>query len=481
MHSSVHRISPLVQAALAAWLALSVLSALTAAEEAGERTLPQLIDPQGRTDEEQELLAGCEERIRQQRTAPLTVVVLDRQDDPVPDADVHVQQTRHAFLFGCNVYALDSFGDEGLNRRYAEQFAALLNYATLPFYWSAYEPQRGQTQEARLMKMAEWCAARGIATKGHPLVWHETVPGWLPPLDFARGESPRARGDPEPAEGPLDRDELLGLVEARVRGVVSGFVGSIDRWDVVNEATVSAGVDNPIGHWVKDVGSTAAVRQALEWAREAGPQAVLVVNDFNVWSDAYPQLLRELNAEGVSYDAIGLQSHMHAGTRPFTDWWQVCERYAALGKPLHFTEMTVLSGALQTDSDWRSHHLGWDTMPEGEELQAEYVANLYRLLFSHPAVQAITWWDFSDAAAWQGAPAGLVRKDMTPKPVYERLLQLIKDEWWTDETRRTDEDGRIALRGFCGDYRVIAQRGGRRAEVQATLRRDAPNEWRIRL
>jgi hypothetical protein len=51
-----------------------------------------------------------------------------------------------------------------------------------------------------------------------------------------------------------------------------------------------------------------------------------------------------------------------------------------------------------------------------------------------------------------GAPAGLVRADLTPKPVYKRLHRLIRERWWTEARGHTDRDGRLAFRGFCGDY-----------------------------
>jgi hypothetical protein len=75
------------------------------------------------------------------------------------------------------------------------------------------------------------------------------------------------------------------------------------------------------------------------------------------------------------------------------------------------------------------------------------------VLFAHPAVAAITWWDLSDQDAWMGAPAGLVRKDMSPKPAYERLLKKVKGEWWTaKEEATTGPDGKASLRGFLGEY-----------------------------
>ena len=82
--------------------------------------------------------------------------------------------------------------------------------------------------------------------------------------------------------------------------------------------------------------------------------------------------------------------------------WDICERFAKVGKPLHFTEATILSGHPGYELKRNDPHFQWTTTPEGEQRQAEEVVQFYTILFSHPAVQAITWWDFSDQGAWQG-------------------------------------------------------------------------------
>lgn len=96
----------------------------------------------------------------------------------------------------------------------------------------------------------------------------------------------------------------------------------------------------------------------------------------------------------------------------------------------------------------------WPSTPEGEERQAEEVALHYKTLMSHPAVQAITWWDFSDGG-WLHAPAGLVRQDQSRKPAYDALEQLIKGEWWLAPTRMTTDDkGQVSFEGFLGEYEL---------------------------
>ena len=125
--------------------------------------------------------------------------------------------------------------------------------------------------------------------------------------------------------------------------------------------------------------------------------------------------------------------------------------------PLHFTEVTLISGPKRRNAHDR-RHTNWVTTPDEEARQAADAIDFYRVLFSHPSVEAITWWDFSDRGAWLGAPAGLVRADMTPKPAFTALRKLITHEWWTGPIQaRTDGRGRLTFSGFLGEYLVEAK------------------------
>jgi hypothetical protein len=109
------------------------------------------------------------------------------------------------------------------------------------------------------------------------------------------------------------------------------------------------------------------------------------------------------------------------------------------------------------------------------------VGEFYTVLFSHPAVEAVTWWDFSDQDAWQQAPAGLVRSDMRPKPAYEELRSLIKGKWWTKGEIATGSGGSIDFRGFLGRYEVEAELGDRRVAGRFSLEKDDKMPLEIRL
>ena len=411
---------------------------------------------------EAELLQTADARISEHRMAEAEIIV-QSGDKALRTGQVTVEQSRHEFLFGANIFMLGRFGKTEENQSYLAQFSALLNYATLPFYWGAYEPEQGKPHFAQLEKMAAAAREAGIECKGHPLIWHEVPCKWW----------------------PNDSDEFEKIAEARVRREVSHFADLIHRWDVVNEAVVGPDHDNAEGRWLKKLGAAEGVARALKWARaassaraakDAGPPAAqLLVNDFEL-GPKYVKLLQEIREHGGEFNAIGLQSHMHPGTWPLTNAWEVCERFKGFGVPLHFTELTVLSGKLKTDNDWMGFHPGWNTTPDGELAQADYVEKFYTVVFSHPATAAITWWDFSDHGAWQGAPAGLVRADLTPKPAYDRLLKLVKGKWWT---KLTTEPG-ARFRGFLGTYDVsVKLPDGRTAKGKFTLLRGQKNRWVI--
>ena len=112
--------------------------------------------------------------------------------------------------------------------------------------------------------------------------------------------------------------------------------------------------------------------------------------------------------------------------------------------------------------------------------QADYVEKFYTLLFSHPAVEAITWWDLADGkGAYLEAPAGLVRADMSPKPAYTRLLQFIKKTWWTVADTVTDHDGYAMFDGFHGRYQITTSVGEKTTMSEFALTREGKHSLTI--
>jgi GH35 family endo-1,4-beta-xylanase len=197
---------------------------------------------------------------------------------------------------------------------------------------------------------------------------------------------------------------------------------------------------------------------AFDTARRSNPSAFLLLNDFDM-STAYECLIEGVLEAGIKIDALGLQSHMHQGYWGEEKTLEIVDRFARYGLPIHFTESTLVSGNLMPPEivDLNDYQVtDWPSTPEGEARQADEVVRHYKTLLSHPAVEAITYWDIADGR-WLNAPSGLVRADGSPKPAYDALLGLVKGQWWlAPTTTSTDAAGRVRVNGFLGDYELTA-------------------------
>jgi endo-1,4-beta-xylanase len=409
--------------------------------------------------------------IRQHRTASATIT-LSHNGAPVSGKDITIAQKNHKFLFGTNwgqrgappgsavqtntaqanagslvrwgrsaiALANDELSGEEkeLSERHHAQFIALCNQVTLPFYWGGFEPVQGQTQTERLFRTAQWFKDQGCVVKGHPLCWHTSTAPWLLSMSNA---------------------DILATQLGRIQREVSHFAGVIDMWDVINEPVIMPvydKYDNGITRICKELGRIEFIRRVFETARVANPNAILLINDYDT-SSAYDILVEGCLAAGIHFDVIGIQSHMHQGYWGVEKTQRVIDHFRRFNLPIHFTENTLLSGELVPPEirDLQDVKTAdWPSTPEGEARQMEQVVSHFKTLFADPSVEAITWWDMSDGA-WLNAPAGLLRRDQSPKPSYDALLKLVKGEWWLSPTKlMTDERGQFTITGFLGDYEL---------------------------
>ena len=87
---------------------------------------------------------------------------------------------------------------------------------------------------------------------------------------------------------------------------------------------------------------------------------------------------------------------------------------------------------------------------ERERARAEYVAQYLTCAFGHPAIEGFFFWGvMKDAIRWLNPLSG-----HEPTLVYDVLRRLIHSEWHTRLRAETDAEGRVAFRGFLGEYAV---------------------------
>ncbi|WP_071394218.1 endo-1,4-beta-xylanase [Bacillus tuaregi] len=387
------------------------------------------------------------------RMAHKTIILVDALGNPVVGKDVTFKQTNHKFLFGSGIFNAIEVANKSVPadrlaflEKKLDLFLDVFNFATLPFYWGefpgywgGFEPEKGKPRTKELMAAAKWLKNRNVTVKGHPLVWHTATAPWL--LD-------------------LSNEEILKAQFARIQREVSDFRGLIDMWDVINEVVIMPiydKYDNGITRIAKELGRVGMIKEMFAKTRAFNPGATLLLNDFNT-SINYEILLDGCLSAGIQIDAIGIQSHQHQGYWGREKLEEVLDRFSPFGLPIHFTENTLLSGQLMPPEivDLNDYQVtDWPSTPEFEERQAKEIEEMYTILFKHPLVEAISSWEFSDDGAWIHAPSGFVRSDNSPKPSYEVLKKLIKGDWYTNVTGRTDENGMVTFNGFLGDYELM--------------------------
>ena len=366
------------------------------------------------------------------------VRVVDKNGNPVADKELVLNQKSHQFLFGSGAFDFVKWEDKDLDEERTSLWLKLLNYGTLPFYWGRYEPEEGYPEFENRMEAAKILRANNVTLKGHPLCWHTVCADWL--MQY-------------PDEVIMDKQL------ARINREVTAFKGVIDIWDVINEVVIMPifdKYDNAVTRLCKRYGRVELVKEVFAAAKAANPDGMFLINDFNT-TPKYEQLIEECLDAGVEFSAIGIQSHQHQGYWGTEKLYDVLKRFSRFGLPIHFTENTLVSGTLIPEyiedlNDWQVTE--WPTTIAGEERQAKEWEEMYRILFADPNIKAITGWDFADGA-WLNAPSGLVTVDNRRKPAYDKLLSLVKGEWWTkDQTIKTNSEGIVKVSGTKGTYEI---------------------------
>ena len=289
---------------------------------------------------------------------------------PLANCPVSLDQTGHSFLFGCGIFdSVQLFREsseekQDIIRKRIDKWLKLFNYGTLPFYWGRYEPEEGKTAKEETLQAAHYLRDRGVTLKGHPLCWHTACAPWL--LKYSNEEIMRRQLD-------------------RITRDVTDFKGLIDLWDVINEVVIMPEFDrydNAVTRLCIEKGRVGLVKEVFAQAKAANPEATLLINDFNT-SPRYEQLIEDLLEADVPISAIGIPSHQHQGYWDADKLNDVLQRFSRFGLPIHFTENTLISGAIMPAHivDLNDYQVDeWPSTPEGEERQAREISEMYSIL-----------------------------------------------------------------------------------------------------
>ncbi len=392
--------------------------------------------------------AGIEEN----RKGNARIIVKDKDGNLLPDVSISARQISHEFKFGANLFMLDELETDEKNEQYKARFSNLFNMATLPFYWDSTEPEENKTRYEKdseklyrrppIDLCIEFCKEHNIEPREHALAYEHFFPEWL---------------------NGADTERVKTALEKRYKEISERYADLIPTIEVTNEMEWPQGKTEFYDD--KDY-----VLWCFKMAEKYFPNNQLCINEHTglPWwdkcraTDKYYSYILANMLRGARIDAIGMQFHMffRAGDDEYNaskgyynpKWlYDHLDLYADFDKPIQLTEVTIPA---------------YSNDPEDEAIQAEIIEKLYSIWFSHKNVEQIIYWNLVDgyaAFAPQGDMTagenyyhgGLLRFDMTPKPAYLVLENLIKNVWNTKEEITSDANGTADFRGFYGEYEII--------------------------
>jgi len=207
----------------------------------------------------------------------------------------------------------------------------------------ALQPSKGSFSFGGADNLVSLAQQNSMVIRGHCLVWHSQVPGWL-------------SSDGKKNDKNWTRDEALEIMKNHITKVMQHYKGKVREWDVVNECldddqtTVRS---NPNSYdlrqqsvWQRAIGDD-YIDSAFVYAHQADPDAILYLNDYGVElqgkakSLAFYNLAVSLKEKGIPIHGVGLQCHFSIGEVDGVKLNRTIKRFAEAGLKCIITELDM--------------------------------------------------------------------------------------------------------------------------------------------
>ena len=287
-----------------------------------------------------------------------------------------------------------------------------LTMPTGEFMWSwLLRPSRTSFDFTTTDMLVDFAREHGMRERGGALVYYLDIPTWL-------------------KDGNFSREELINIMTEHIQTVVGRYKDQVDEWIVVNEAIGWDGNFTGNNPWYDVIGPE-YIEIALQTAREADPDAVLILNFDKDHTSEYQQanavynLLAQLKAEGVPVDGVGMQMHLFINHPPTKDDVLLnMRRFGELGVKVYITELDV------------SLYDGQPGVTEEQlAIQAQVYKDVLEACLESEVCKSYTMWGFTDVDAWidrGGHPDGegeaplIFDEDYNPKPAYFAIRDALR-------------------------------------------------------
>ncbi|WOG95755.1 hypothetical protein DCAR_0415085 [Daucus carota subsp. sativus] len=299
------------------------------------------------------------------------------------------------------------------NQAYQSWFSSRFRVTTFrnEMKWYDNEPSQGQENYANTDFMVNFAQSHGISIRGHNVFWED--PHYQPNWVYG-----------------LNPDQLWAATNTRINSVMSRYRGKVIAWDVVNENLHFRFFDDKLGNGFSNT----------EYAKAHQLDgATLFMNEYNTVEDGrdpaslpqnYINKLREIQGSvGGAPIGIGLQSHFSQYQPNIVYMRSALDTLGATGMPVWLTEV--------------------DVKPNPNQVQ--YLEQILREGFAHPAVQGIVMWS---GPAVDGYDMTLADNNFRNTPVGD-LVDRLLNEWRSEvEEFTADDNGLLEVSLFHGEYEV---------------------------
>jgi endo-1,4-beta-xylanase len=275
------------------------------------------------------------------------------------------------------------------------------------------EPSEGSFDWTGADTLVEFAKAHNMAVHGHTLVWHQQAAEWM----FNNGS-----GQPlYPTEE--SKKLVLQRLEDYIRAVVGRYKDAVNVWDVVNEV-IDQGQPDCMrrSKWYTFTG-TEYIATAFRVAREAAPDAVLIINDWGTTDPAKREclytLVKDLKAKGVPVDGVGHQMHVNIDNPTPAAIEETIVKFSDLGLQQHITELDMSVYTNDTDS--------YKEVPQEILVKQGYRYKEIFEVFRRQAanIGSVTFWGMADDHTWlKTFPTTRINlpllfdEQLQPKPAY---------------------------------------------------------------
>lgn len=363
-------------------------------------------------------------RISKYRTNELTVKVVDKDGSPIKGARVTADMTKSSFIFGTEE---GGYNDSRISPYIVDNFNGI----------TASYVKLGSYNEADTKNVYDFAKAHNMFIRGHALVYDERGFMWND-----NSAECRKWNMYENIYGGTEESKKAQF-DAYIKDRMEKFT-DFDHWDVLNEPDTVYQFRNMYGNtfaaeWFKsfDKYNKQNPKQAKAYVNSC---AISGFPSQDKATRSFADMIGDLKNCGAKIDGGGIQCHLRGIIYPQNLYNQI-DTVANSVDEVTITEFDIRT--MTADNLVRQE--------DESQLEADLVRDILIAIYSNPKVTAFFTWGVCDRNEDRGL---LLDDDFNEKLTYNVWRELVKGEWETKASGKTDENGEFTFRGHMGEYSI---------------------------